>query len=231
MKYLYLLVDICSISIPFLFSFHPKIQLHKEWPAVWTAILAMLVPFVIWDSYFTKIGVWGFNSEYLTGYSIFGLPIEEVLFFVCIPYACLFTYYCFKIYLPQEYTLKNQKTITNTLILILLILEWLFGNRLYPGTTFPLLIILLVILQYVVKAKWLSLFYFSHLFLIIPFLIVNGILTGTGLEKPIVWYNNSEIMGIRILTIPLEDLFYGMLMLLIPVLLFEKLSKKNLVKQ
>ena len=36
------------------------------------------MPFIIWDSYFTKIGVWGFTPEYLTGFGLFGLPIEEI---------------------------------------------------------------------------------------------------------------------------------------------------------
>ncbi len=37
-------------------------------------------------------------------------------------------------------------------------------------------------LKFIAKVKWLSLFYFSHMFLLIPFFIVNGILTGTGLR-------------------------------------------------
>lgn len=225
MRFLYLIVDICAISIPFLFSFHPKIQLYKKWPAVWISIFGMLIPFVIWDSYFTKIGVWGFNPDHLTGYQLLGLPIEEILFFVCIPYACLFTYYCFKYYLTDQFQLKNEKRITIVILLIIVSLEIVFWNRLYTGSALPLLFILLIYIQYVQKAKWLSLFYFSHMFLLIPFFIVNGILTGTGLDNPVVWYNDAENMGIRILTIPLEDFFYGMVMLLIPVLIFEKLTK------
>jgi lycopene cyclase domain-containing protein len=60
---------------------------------------------------------------------------------------------------------------------------------------------------------WLNKFYFSYLVLLIPFTIVNGILTGTGLEEPVVWYNDLENMGFRILTIPFEDVFYGMLLI------------------
>jgi lycopene cyclase domain-containing protein len=64
------------------------------------------------------------------------------------------------------------------------------------------------------KAPFLTRFYFSYIILLFPFLIINGILTGLFITGEIVWYNNEEILGIRILTIPIEDFFYGMLLLL-----------------
>jgi lycopene cyclase domain-containing protein len=48
---------------------------------------------------------------------------------------------------------------------------------------------------------------------LIPFFIVNGILTGSFIEGEVVWYNNNENLGIRILTIPIEDIVYAFNML------------------
>ena len=226
MNYLYLIVDLAAISIPFFCSFHPKIKLHKQWYALWPAILLSTILFVIWDSYFTRIGVWGFNPAYLTGYNLFHLPIEEILFFICIPYACVFTYFCFKIFLDEKFKLRYEDQITKIILLIATLGAILYYNRLYTFYTCVGLIVFLVYLKYGMKVKWLSLFFYSHMFLLLPFFIVNGILTGTGPEKPVVWYNNSENMGVRLLTIPLEDVFYGMLMLLLNVFLFEYFRQK-----
>ncbi|NIJ55090.1 lycopene cyclase domain-containing protein [Dyadobacter arcticus] len=230
MNFLYLIVDLAAISVPLLFSFHPKIALYKKWSALWPAILIAAVPFIIWDSYFTKIGVWGFTPKYLIGLPLFGLPIEEILFFICIPYACLFTYYCFKIFWGSEYRIRFENLITGFFLCFTLMIGVLFFGRYYTTSTAAGLVLFLCYLQFIAKVKWLSLFYFSHLFLIIPFIIVNGILTGTGLDEPVVWYNDAENIGFRFLTIPFEDLFYGMLMLLLNTYLFEYFLSKREAK-
>ena len=232
MNFTYLLVDITAILVPFLFSFHPQISLYKKWQFLWPAILLSTIPFVIWDSYFTQIGVWGFTTSYLLGTYLFHLPIEEILFFICIPYACLFTYFCFRIYLGNKFILKYEDVITWIILAVTVSLGIYFHDRLYTLYTAVGLTLFLLFLKYIVKFKWLSLFYYSHMFLLIPFFIVNGILTGTGLEKPVVWYNNAENMGIRFFTIPLEDFFYGMLMLLLNTFLFEFfMGRKEMVKK
>ncbi|MCE7042627.1 lycopene cyclase domain-containing protein [Dyadobacter sp. CY312] len=226
MNYTYLLVDLAAISVPLLFSFHPKIALYKMWPYLWPAILLSTIPFIIWDSYFTQISVWGFSPKYLLGTYFFDLPIEEILFFICIPYACLFTYYCFRMFLGNHYKLKTEGLITNLILAITVLLGLVFSDRLYTSYTAIGLTGFLLFLKFIMKPKWLSLFYYSHMFLLIPFIIVNGILTGTGLDQPIVWYNDAENMGIRFFTIPLEDVFYGMLMLLLNTFLFEFFMQK-----
>jgi len=226
MTFLYLLIDLAALSVPLVFSFHPKIALYKKWPAMWCAILLSTIPFIIWDSHFTQIGVWGFNETYLLGAYFLHLPVEEILFFICIPYSCLFTYFCFRIYLGADFRLKNENIITWIILLITIGLGICFYDRLYTFYTAVGLTLFLLFIKFVVKAKWLGLFFYSHMYLLLPFFIVNGILTGTGLEKPIVWYNNAENMGFRLLSIPFEDVFYGMLMLLLNTFLFEFFMKK-----
>ncbi len=220
MKSLYLLVDLGAMLVPFLFSFHPRLKFYVRFRAAFLAIFCVGIPFVVWDVVFTEAGVWGFNERYLLGVNVFGLPLEEVLFFVCIPFSCLFTFHCLNVLkFPRPTPEKAGRMILFAGVLFILIGVF-SATKLY---TFWTLTVSGLIMAYVGfrKRPYLALFLVSYLLLLIPFFVVNGILTGTGPDEAIVWYNNEENSGIRVLTIPVEDFVYGLLLILLNVALFE----------
>ena len=55
----------------------------------------------------------------------------------------------------------------------------------------------------------------------LPFLAANGVLTAL----PIVWYDDTRILGIRAGTIPLEDFFYSFSMLALAALVHDRSGK------
>lgn len=226
MKFTYLLIDIFSVLVPFIFSFHPKLKFYKSWPALFSAMILTGVVFVAWDMYFTRLKIWGFNPAYLTGAYIGNLPIEEVLFFVCIPYSCLFTYTSLKLILKQNRSKLTELIVSCTLIAIAIVMTIVYNDRYYTSYAFSGLAILIFACQFILKAPWLYSFYKAYVLLLIPFFIVNGLLTGTGLEKPIVWYNPLQMINLRLLTIPLEDIFYGMDLILLNVIIYSLPSAK-----
>ncbi len=208
-----------SFVIPFVFSFHNKIQFYKKWPQFIKANFITLIPFLLWDEIFTSNKIWGFTNEHLMGVYILNLPIEEILFFIIIPYCCIFTYEVFKkLFLPQT---RFITVITICLAIITLIVGILSYNKLYTCITFVSLSLLLFIL-YCLKTKFMSTFFIMYIVVTASFfMIVNGILTGGTLENPPVWYNDQHNLNIRIWTIPIEDFFYSMLLLLSNISLFE----------
>jgi len=225
-SYTYLLIDIGCILIPFLASFYPKHAFYKEWKAFFASNFLVAIFFLIWDAYFTLNSIWGFNPDYLTGIYIFNLPIEEVLFFVSIPYACVFTYFALKYLLENNPLTRIHKILTILFIGFLLTVGLLSLDKWYTGLTFLMTAIYLIFK--LIGKKDLSYHYLAY-FLILPFFFLsNGILTGSFLESPIVWYNNDENLGIRMFTIPVEDTFYGMLLILMNIDLYEFFRKKFL---
>lgn len=222
-NFLYLAIDLFAILIPLIFSFENKLKFYRFFPALIPAISFIAGVFLIWDWIFTENKIWGFNSKYLTGISFYGLPIEEILFFFCIPYACIFTYLVVN-YFFEDF-IKGLSKSENIFFYIFLSVSALssivFSKLAYTQTTFLILTLILVIYKFFFKERFFMNFLFSYLFILFPFSIINGILTGTGIKGEVVWYNNSENLGIRILTIPIEDVFYGFALIFMNLLVLK----------
>lgn len=218
----YLLVNVLSAIVPFLFSFYPAIRFNKHFPAFFTGNLLAAACFISWDVFFTARGVWGFNSRYILGPHLFNLPVEEVLFFICIPFACVFTYHCLNTFYTITWPSWLERTVVLVVTVFLLIIGLLQLNKAYTSVSFISTAILLLLLHVVFKVKWLPGFLTIYPLLLLPFLLVNGILTGTGLQQPVVWYNNAENVGIRVMTIPVEDFVYALEMMLLNLFFYEK---------
>ena len=93
---LYLKILLFSFIIPYIASFNSKIKLNKDFYSLFMSLLVSAIPFILWDIYFTYLGVWGFNPEHHSGILVINLPLGEILFFLIIPFCCLFTYFVLK---------------------------------------------------------------------------------------------------------------------------------------
>ena len=189
----------------------------------------MLIPailYIAWDIYFTQNGVWSFNPEYVTGIKLYNLPLEEVLFFFVVPYCCVFIYACIRAYFPNLINKKYADQILMLLAIGLLIAGVIHADKYYTSWTFifngVFILIIYSVRQYFKSFDALS-FLISYAVCLIPFLLVNGFLTAI----PVVIYNDAENLGIRIYTIPFEDAFYGMLLVLMNIAIYEKVKSKN----
>ena len=198
----------------------------KHWKAVFLSLIIVATVFLIWDAIFTANDVWGFNSAYHLNILLFGMPIEEWMFFFCIPYASIFIHYSLAYFKPNLLiSEKITKIITVFFIVILVPVIILNTDKAYTFINYSFVVFVLL-MGFFFGIKHLQRFYISFLIILVPFFIVNGILTGTGLEEPVVWYNNLENLGVRLLTIPIEDIGYAFTMLFGNVLLIERFKKK-----
>jgi lycopene cyclase domain-containing protein len=237
--YLYLLVNLGSIAIPVILSFDKKVAFYKKWKAFWPANLMTLAFFVTWDVFFTDAGIWGFNESYLVGPHIFGLPIEEWLFFICVPYACVFLYETFRTWIPG-YPFQKWGAPTVLLVFTLsVVLAIRYPDRYYTFYTALFTAIGLAFVWWRYKPQWMGWFAFSYLIILIPFLISNGVLTGIefwnypflnyapeAVNDQIVWYNNAHNLRFRIMSVPIDDTLYGFLMIGMNITIYEGLLKR-----
>jgi len=222
--YTYLLINILSALVPFVVSFDKRLRFDREWKYFFPAMFLSLIFFIGWDIWFTELGIWGFNPQYLTGIKLVNLPIEEWMFFIFIPYACVFTYHSLKVLVKRDLLGAAAPIISYIIIGILLATILIFPGRWYTGLTFTLTAAFLILILWL-GASWLGRFYLHFFIILIPFALVNGLLTGSFIPDEVVWYNNSENLGLRLLTIPVEDSVYALLLLLMNISLYEYFKK------
>ena len=226
-SFTYLLIDFCTVIVCFIFSFHKRIQFNKQFAPFFKAILVVAIPFILWDVWFTKKGIWWFNYDYTLGINLAGLPLEEWLFFVCIPFACVFTYYC----LNKFFDLTRANAFNTTIVfagsIVCTVIALLHFDKTYTFVTATVTVLALLYLHFIAKVSWIGQASLVYLVLMAGFFPVNGILTGTGLESPIVNYNPAEILNIRMLTIPVEDAVYGYTQFMLTIYFFKLFQKKS----
>lgn len=225
-KYTYLLIDFFTILVPFIASFDKRINFVSHWRYYFPANILVALCFLLWDSYFTLHGVWGFNYKYLTGIKLFNLPIEEVLFFVTVPYSCTFIYESLKYFRKQPIAYAHTKYALYGLGILLLAASPFFSHLSY---TFSVLVtggITLLILPSLLTTPLLNLFAIAYSISLLPMLIVNGLLT----YLPVVVYNNAENCSIRLGSIPIEDFLYALVLLGMNIGIYEWLMRKPVSK-
>jgi lycopene cyclase domain-containing protein len=213
----YLLINILIILFPLILSFDKNLTYYKKLPHLLFSISVVSIAYIIWDSIATERGDWAFNPEHLLGISFFGLPLEEIFFFITVPYSCIFIYETVKFYVKEKEIRVNK--IFYWIVAVTLIIVGIIFNYQHYTFTVTIFTALFFILALLIKPQILSSFHYWLTIMIsfIPFLIVNYFLTSI----PIVTYNDSSFFGKRFITIPLEDFLYSFSMISLWILFYE----------
>lgn len=226
-QYWYLMINLAVLFFPLILSFDQKVHFYKKWKFILPAILFNGIFFVIWDIYFTHLGIWGFNEKYIEVF-LLNLPLGEWLFFIIVPYACVFIHECLTVYIKRDLLANIDKGFTILLALCLIIIGLWHGGQLYTMWAFLLSGTFLLFHYFFIANTYRTRFYLSYIVSIIPFTLTNGILTGMFNENPVVLYNDTQNLtasfGTRFFSIPIDDFAYSFLLIFIPVTLYEQLK-------
>ena len=225
MSFTYLLLNILIIAIPLGLTFDKRIAYYRRLPAIVFSIAVVSSFFLVWDGIVTARGEWSFNVKYLTGLQLLNIPLEEILFFITVPFSCLFIYEVV-LYTTKSCDIKlPARAVIGAIIILLVILLVASLALRHQGYTSKalascgfFLVAAWVFDRSLLNSKqywlWLGVCY-------IPFLLFNSVLTAL----PVVQYNPSAIFGVRVFTIPIEDFLYNFAMLSFYVFLYRMRRK------
>ena len=223
MSLTYLLINLAIISVPLWYTPDKRVGYYRRLPAVSFSILVVGSCYLLWDILVTARGEWSFNSRYLTGIEILKLPLEEILFFITVPYSCLFIYEVV-LYATKNSRFKIPNGIVIAVIVLLTAASIAFHRQGYTmkalASSAVFLAAALLFDRSLIRSKqywlWLAVCY-------IPFMIFNSVLTAL----PVVEYNSAAIWGFRLGTIPVEDFFYNYSMLSFYLLFYRMIRRET----
>lgn len=223
MKALYLLLDLITLACPLLLSFEKRVSYFRKWKFALIAALIIALPFIVWDALFTSWGFWGFNPNYVLGIHLAGLPLEEFTFFIVVPFACTFIYEVCRYFFTPDYLHWFNRFFLFAIPSYALSLALIGGIGYY---TLCVVVSSALVLLWMVLSPKVSHIGIAFVFSLVPFLVVNGILTGSFIEEPVVWYSEAQKVAPRIFTIPMEDILYSFTLIGANILVYEQLKAK-----
>jgi lycopene cyclase domain-containing protein len=224
----YIIIDLLIIAFPLIFSFKWKFKYYKFFKPLAASITIVGLSYILWDILVTMRGDWWFEEEFLIGIEIFVLPIEEILFFIVVPFACIF------IYENLEYFVKDKKISFNkwfylalaTIFVIVGIIFWQQDYTILSMFSCALFFIIAsVIYPQILKSRN---YWFYIILSFIPFIIFNYLLTSlivVSYNPDAIWGGSGAWNG-RIFTIPIEDFFYNFSMLSFYLLIYLYFKEK-----
>lgn len=228
MEFTYILFNLLIIAGPLGLSFHKTVYFYRNWKWVFGSMAMVSIPFIIWDVIATERGHWGFSPEYTSGIKLAGLPLGEILFFITVPYACLFTYEVFNYY-TEDKDIKLPRPIFLIFGGFALAAAGLFYAQEYTAIVMVVFFITCALLFFpknrigLTKNFWI---YMGTTLLL--FIAFNLFLTG----MPVVTYGPDMIWGGdgmwngRFITIPIEDFFYNFSLLALYVIAYDFLKQR-----
>lgn len=217
MSYIYFLIDLGLLLFTGLLFSLKTSAFAKNSKFIVLAVLINVFVFSVPTEFLTQLKVIVFNPPYLTGLTLWELPIEELLLSMLLPGAGLAVYFFLNTRYPANGLEKYSLAVSNILLGVCIAMLYFGHQKLFTVFTFALLMAFLVYIEYVSKIRFMYKFYRAYLASLIVFYIVYGMLTSI----PVVQYNIAETLNFNLFHIPFESHFYFMDMLLLSVYLFE----------
>ena len=205
-RHTYSLIALAVLAGPLAASFEPPVHFWKHWPSVAAALALSGALYLFWDALVVRRGDWKFNSRFTGTFRLFGLPAGEYLFFVAVPYACLFLFEVVRTFSGATVWWPSEAADLLVTALAFAAAAWMLRSRSY--TTLALTSVAAFLTTLALTNPGLaghSEFWIWFGLCFVGFILVDGAYT----TLPTIWYNPLAVTGLRIGPIPIEDFFYN----------------------
>ena len=217
MNYTYLLINLGLLLIPVILFSNRQLNFSGNSKFIILAVLINVFVFSVPTEYLMRLKVIVYNPPYLSGMTLWDLPIEELLLSLLLPLCGIAIYQFLNLRFPDNTRDKYSLAFSNIVLGICIAMLFFGHKKLYTLLTFSMLLVFILYIEYFNKLRFMYKFYRAYLVCLIPFYIVYSILT----TIPVIQYNSEETLKFNLGHIPFENHFYFMGMMLLSVYFYE----------
>ncbi|GGM75250.1 hypothetical protein GCM10007108_11470 [Thermogymnomonas acidicola] len=175
------------------------------------SIAAVAPVYILWDELAVVFGTWKFDPAHVLGIYFFYIPVEEVAFFLVVPFSTLLIFEALDNYVKGTLPCRGTVAAASISIVLLVILGVLNTSRSYTSVASffsagSLALGLIVDRRLLVKKSLWAFLVVSY----IPFVFFDHLMV----TAPIFTYGRGAITGIRVAGIPVEEFEYVFSLLL-----------------
>lgn len=221
----YALFNLVVFAEPLIFTLVFMPWFWRQWQVVLGVFVFVALPWLWLDTISFARGWWNYNEAFIFGPRLFNLPLEEVCFFVSVPFAAMVVWALINYKVPG--TVKKGRARLGLAFIAaaaLIFVAVFFRER----TVVEVLLLLAT-----VSILWFSpiiytrAFWWWNLTSLGLLLLFQTVLAG----MPVFLYNDTFASGIRVGTIPLEDFLYNFSLLNMVALAFSSFRRSPIDKK
>lgn len=219
-KYAYVLFNL-AISSSLVFAVPWVPSFWAQWRNMLRGLAAVSLPFIIWDVLAAKAGHWSFNPVYVLGARVYGLPIEEILFFASVPLACMVVWTLLAQVRGGDRPLLAPKRARLLLLVaaaVLTVLALAASGKGYTMVALLAAAVTCVALAWYPQLTVTTRFMLFQVCACVLFVVCNTVLT----SLPIIVYGPQAVTEWRVGTIPVEDFLYNFALLNLFLVVFNR---------
>jgi lycopene cyclase domain-containing protein len=204
MRWFYALFNLAIFGGPLVASwlwFRDAWRLRRRMVIAWATVS---LAWIVLDGLSVARGWWHYNDRYISGVQVAGLPIEEIAFFFTVPLACMLTFFAITKAVQGKVRMQHARHVLWSIAATVVLFALYAGSQERTLADCLLVLITLAALYRSSLIMQRSFWAWNGAILLLC-LIFNTMLTAL----PVVIYDEQFMTGIRLGTIPIEDLLYN----------------------
>lgn len=223
----YLLLTFSAFALFILVRIFLKIQLAKLWRGIFFGLAVMLFILIPWEVWFSYRQIWGWSESKLFGVFVATVPMEEVLWFVAM--ALLFVaIYEWLGKRPADVIKQGYpKRLTAVLSFGFFLCAIVFAGHIYTFAVASFAAVFLVWHLLIARADYIARFYLAFVIYLLPLLVLDIMRTGSFSDEPTIWYKSSDVMGLYLFKVPLENIAMYFFLMLVFITAYESLKVRS----